>query len=210
MALVAVAGAALTYAAVQSSPPPGPGNSDPSGDRSLAGAEPAAAESSATSEGALPTRESSTSARTAPPPEEQGSASPSDDSSEPGDDSSSEDPVPPLPEDYTPLAEGALDFPTMKELDPTDPSYDAKIEAQQTFHPMEQTLLAADPLDPSAWRKALEQHRLRNAGIAKRAQFLQKSGHPGEAEDLIMEWNRVYGTWQARAYGRSGPPGSTR
>jgi hypothetical protein len=123
--------------------------------------------------------------RTEDPPEEEGGA----------------------PWDYEPMAQGSLDFPNMRELDPTDPAYDPHVEAQQAFAPMEQDLLAADPLDPSAWREALERHKLRNAGVSKRAQFLLKSGHPELAEDLLIEWSRVYGSWQARAYGRAGPPG---
>jgi hypothetical protein len=108
---------------------------------------------------------------------------------------------------FEPLTEGATDFPNMKEVDPSESAYDPKLEAQQAFAPMEEDLLASDPLDPEAWRQALETHRLRNAGVTKRAQFLRESGHPELAEDLIVEWGRVYGTWQARAYGRAGPPG---
>lgn len=112
-----------------------------------------------------------------------------------------------LPSTFEPLAQGALDFPNMKEVDPSDPSYDPRLEAQQAFAPMEQELMEADPLDPDAWREALETHQLRNSGVSKRAQFLRKSGHPELAEDLMIEWGRVYGSWQARAYGRAGPPG---
>jgi hypothetical protein len=112
-----------------------------------------------------------------------------------------------LPSTFEPLAQGALDFPNMKEVDPSDPSYDPRLEAQQAFAPMEQDLMEADPLDPDAWREALETHQLRNSGVSKRAQFLRKSGHPELAEDLMVEWGRVYGSWQARAYGRAGPPG---
>ena len=74
---------------------------------------------------------------------------------------------------------------------------------------MEQTLMDLDNLSPETWREALDIHRLRNAGIPRRAEFLRKSGHPDAAEELLLEWSRVYGTWQARAYGRSGPPGRT-
>ena len=105
------------------------------------------------------------------------------------------------------LTEGAMDFPNMKELDPSESAYDPRLEAQQAFAPMEDDLLAAEPLGPEDWRQALETHRLRNAGVSKRAQYLRESGHPELAEDLIAEWGRVYGTWQARAYGRAGPPG---
>ena len=112
-----------------------------------------------------------------------------------------------LPSTFESLAQGALDFPNMKEIDPSDPSYDPRLEAQQAFAPMEQDLMEADPLGPDAWREALETHQLRNSGVSKRAQFLRKSGHPELAEDLMVEWGRVYGSWQARAYGRVGPPG---
>jgi len=112
-----------------------------------------------------------------------------------------------LPSDYEILTQSAMDFPNMKELDPEDPAYDPRLEAHQAFAPMEKDLLVADPLDPAAWRRALDRHRLRNTGVSKRAEFLRKSGHPQMAEDLMVEWSRVYGTWQARAYGRSGPPG---
>lgn len=105
------------------------------------------------------------------------------------------------------LTEGAMDFPNMKELDPSESAYDPRLEAQQAFAPMEDDLLSADPLGPEDWRQALETHKLRNAGVSKRAQYLRESGHPELAEDLIAEWGRVYGTWQARAYGRAGPPG---
>ena len=114
--------------------------------------------------------------------------------------------APPL-RDYEPMTLGALDFPDMKGLDPTDPAYDPHVEAQQAFAPMERDLLDAEPLDAAAWRGALERHKLRNAGVSRRAQFLRESGHPELAEDLIIEWGRVYGSWQARAYGRAGPPG---
>ena len=112
-----------------------------------------------------------------------------------------------LPSDPVALALGALDFPDMKGLDPDDPSYDPKLEAQQAFAPMEQDLLAADPLDGAAWRAALERHKIRNLSVSKRAKFLRESGHPDLAEDLLIEWGQVYGAWQARAYGRAGPPG---
>jgi len=112
-----------------------------------------------------------------------------------------------LPSTFESLAQGALEFPNMKEIDPSDASYDPRLEAQQAFAPMEQDLMEADPLGPDAWREALETHQLRNSGVSKRAQFLRKSGHPELAEDLMVEWGRVYGSWQARAYGRVGPPG---
>jgi len=118
-----------------------------------------------------------------------------------------EEPVDGLQEDYRALALGALDFPDMKAIDPADPSYDPRLEAQQAFAPMEADLLAADPLDSGAWRDALERHKLRNLGVSKRAQFLRESGQPELAEDLVLEWGKIYGTWQARAYGRAGPPG---
>ena len=115
-----------------------------------------------------------------------------------------------LPTEFLPLTEGAMAHRRMVELTPEDSSYDARLEAQQTFQPMEQTLMDLDSLSPETWREALEIHRLRNAGIPRRAEFLRKSGHPDAAEDLLLEWSRVYGTWQARAYGRSGPPGRTQ
>ena len=118
-----------------------------------------------------------------------------------------EEPVDGLQEDHRTLALGALDFPDMKEIDPADPSYDPRLEAQQAFAPMEADLLAADPLDSVAWRDALERHKLRNLGVSKRAQFLRESGQPELAEELVLEWGKIYGTWQARAYGRAGPPG---
>ena len=118
-----------------------------------------------------------------------------------------EEPVDGLQEDYRALAIGALDFPDMKAIDPADPSYDPRLEAQQAFAPMEADLLASEPLDSVAWRDALERHKLRNLGVTKRAQFLRESGQPELAEDLVLEWGKIYGTWQARAYGRAGPPG---
>lgn len=112
-----------------------------------------------------------------------------------------------LATEYWPLAIGALDFPVQKELDLGDPNYDPRTEAQQAFAPMEKDLMAADPLDPAAWKAALEVHRERNLGVSKRAAFLRKSGYPDEATELMTEWSRIYGSWQARAYGRAGPPG---
>jgi hypothetical protein len=112
-----------------------------------------------------------------------------------------------LPSTFESLAQEALEFPNMKEIDPSDSSYDPRLEAQQAFAPMEQDLMEADPLGPETWREALEAHQLRNSGVSKRAQFLRKSGHPELAEELMVEWGRVYGSWQARAYGRAGPPG---
>jgi hypothetical protein len=117
------------------------------------------------------------------------------------------DPVDGLQEEHRSLAMGALNFPDMKSLDPDDPSYDPRLEAQQTFAPMEADLLAADPLDSVAWREALERHKLRNLSVTKRAQFLRQSDQPEAAEELVLEWGKIYGTWQARAYGRAGPPG---
>jgi len=114
---------------------------------------------------------------------------------------------PPPDPDPRELCGDTIEYPTMKELDPEDPTYNPKIEARQAFHPMEQTLLEADPLDRQAWRDALSEHKLRNAGVSKRAQFLRQSGYPDAAQDLLEEWGRVYGSWQARAYGRAGPPG---
>lgn len=105
------------------------------------------------------------------------------------------------------LTAGALDLPRMGALAVDDEGYDPVIEARQIFHPFEQTLLDADPLDPDTWRAAQEQHALRNEGALRRADFLRRSGHPEEARELMLEWSRLNGIWQARAYGRPHRPG---
>jgi hypothetical protein len=112
-----------------------------------------------------------------------------------------------LAEDDAPLTDASVDQPKMGEMDPADPAYDPMVEAQQIFHPFEQTLMDADPLDPTAWKAALDEHRTRNGGVLRRADWLRRSGYPEDARDLMLEWSRLYGVWQARAYGRPGPPG---
>ncbi len=101
-----------------------------------------------------------------------------------------------------PYTDEAMERPVMKELEPADPDYDPIAEAHQTFHAFEQTLLAADPLDSVSWKAALAEHQERNAGVMRRADFLRRSGHSDDARDLMLEWSRLYGIYQARAYGR--------
>ena len=105
------------------------------------------------------------------------------------------------------LTEGVMELPVMGELPADDERYDPAVEAQQIFHPFEQTLLQADPLDPDSWRAAQEQHALRNERSWRRADFLRRSGYTEEASDLMLEWSRLNGIWQARAYGRPHRPG---
>ena len=105
-----------------------------------------------------------------------------------------------------PYTDEAMEYPVMKELELTDPHYDPVTEARQTFHAFEQTLLAADPLDPVSWKAALAEHQVRNAGVMRRADFLRRSGQEEDARDLMLEWSRLYGIYQARAYGRPTTP----
>lgn len=105
------------------------------------------------------------------------------------------------------LTDGVMELPRMGEMAADDAGYDPVIEARQIFHPFEQTLLGADPLDPESWRAAQEQHDLRNEGASRKAEFLRRSGHPDAARELMLEWSRLNGVWQARAYGRPHRPG---
>lgn len=105
------------------------------------------------------------------------------------------------------LTAGVTDLPAMGELPPDDEDYDPTVEAQQIFHPFEQTLLELAPLDPESWRAAQEQHALRNERSWRRAEFLRRSGYTEEAGELMLEWARLNGIWQARAYGRPHRPG---
>ena len=40
----------------------------------------------------------------------------------------------------------------------------------------------------------------------RRADFLRGSGQPEAGGDLMVEWSRLYGHYQGRAYGRNPPP----
>jgi len=80
--------------------------------------------------------------------------------------------------------------------------YDSVVEAQQLFAPFEDTLMETDPLTPEAWKAALETHRERNGGVMKRADFLRQSGYADEGGEMMVEWSRLYGVYQAKAYGR--------
>jgi len=108
------------------------------------------------------------------------------------------------------LTPGVMELPRMGEMAADDEDYDPVIEARQIFWHFEQTLLEADPLDPESWRAAQEQHSLRNEGASRRAEFLRRSGHPEAASELMLEWSRLNGIWQARAYGRPHRPGGGR
>jgi hypothetical protein len=92
--------------------------------------------------------------------------------------------------------------PLMSEIGPNDVRYSSITEAHQIFAPFEDTLQEADPLTPDLWKAALETHRERNAGVLKRADFLRRSGYPEEAGEMMVEWSRLYGLYQAKAYGR--------
>jgi len=92
--------------------------------------------------------------------------------------------------------------PVMAEIGPEDVRYDSLVEAAQIFAPFEDTLMETDPLTPEAWKAALETHRERNGGVMKRADFLRRSGHPDQGGEMMVEWSRLYGVYQAKAYGR--------
>ncbi len=104
--------------------------------------------------------------------------------------------------DGTTLTEDARTQPDMREIGPDDARYNPLTEAQQLFAPFEDTLRETDPLTPEAWKAALEVHRERNLGVMKRADFLRQSGYPEEGGELMVEWSRLYGIYQAQAYGR--------
>ncbi len=104
------------------------------------------------------------------------------------------------------LSAEAVVKPKMNEMDPGSTDYDPMVEAHQLFAPFEDTLRAAEPLDPTAWKAALEQHRDRNGGVMRRAEFIRASGYPDKAGDLMIEWSRLYGIYQAQAYGRPPTP----
>lgn len=100
------------------------------------------------------------------------------------------------------LTQAAREQPLMTEVGPDDVRYDSVVEAAQLFAPFEDTLLETDPLTPEAWKAALETHRERNGGVMKRADFLRQSGFADEAGEMMIEWSRLYGLYQAKAYGR--------
>ncbi len=115
-------------------------------------------------------------------------------------------PLAAMVEDGSPITEAARREPKMSEMDPADDRYDPIVDAQQLFAPFEDTLLAAPELTPAVWKAALEQHQDRNLGPMRRAEFLRESGQAEAGGDLMLEWSRLYGHYQARAYGRTPPP----
>jgi hypothetical protein len=105
-----------------------------------------------------------------------------------------------------PLTAQAAAKPDMAELGPDHDDYDAIDEAHQLFHDFEEALRASQPLDPTAWKDALAEHKETNAKVIARAGELRREGHPDEAHDLMTEWSRLYGLYQAQAYGRAPHP----
>jgi|GEM_PF-6689070 len=104
------------------------------------------------------------------------------------------------------LTAEAMQRPDMSTLDAKDDDYDAIDEAHQLFNPFEQTLRAAQPLTPEAWKAAMTEHKEDNGAVIARAGDLRRAGHPEEAGEMMMEWSRLYGLYQAQAYGRAPHP----
>ncbi len=104
---------------------------------------------------------------------------------------------------FTDEAAGMQDMST---LDPDDEAYDPLTEARQIFHDFEDDLRGHQPLNPPVFKQLLKKHKERNGDILKRADALRKAGHPEYAADMMGEWSRLYGHYQAQAYGRRPVP----
>ncbi|HCP45047.1 MAG TPA: hypothetical protein DIU15_03345 [Deltaproteobacteria bacterium] len=83
---------------------------------------------------------------------------------------------------------------------PDDPEYDASVEAQQLFHPMEEALRAARPLTPSSYKEVLGNHKDTSAEVFNRAGDLIRQEQPEAAKELLDEWNRLYLLYKDEAY----------
>lgn len=101
-----------------------------------------------------------------------------------------------------PWSDEAMKLPKMRELDPDDPRYDPVSEAQQHFHPYEEALREAQPLDPDKWRSLLTEFKDHNAEVIARAGDLRRAGHPEDAREFMLEYARLQKHYQAQAYGR--------
>lgn len=96
--------------------------------------------------------------------------------------------------------------PDMRGISPNDPKYDPIVDADQLFHGFEEALRAARPLDATRFRKLVGEWKERNRGVLDRAQELRKAGHPEASRAVMEEWSRLWGIYQAEAYGRAPPP----
>ena len=96
--------------------------------------------------------------------------------------------------------------PDMAGMNPDDEAYDPLTEARQIFHEFETDLLGHQPLNPAVFRQLLKKHKETNGNILRRAEVLRKAGHPEDAADMMGEWSRLYGHYQAQAYGRGPVP----
>ena len=97
-------------------------------------------------------------------------------------------------------------FPNMSEMDPSNPEYDASIEARQRFFEYEADLLERSPLTPESWREVTSSHQDDLKEVFKRAKVLADDGHEREARKLIDEWSLLQNTYKAQAYGRGSLP----
>ncbi len=104
---------------------------------------------------------------------------------------------------FTDEAAGMQD---MSALDPEDDAYDPLTEARQIFHDFENDLRGHQPLNPPVFKQLLKKHKETNAEILRRADALRKAGQPEYAADMMGEWSRLYGHYQAQAYGRRPVP----
>lgn len=104
---------------------------------------------------------------------------------------------------FTADAAAAVD---MRSLPAGDPRYDAITEAGQIFAGFEEALRAARPLDAARFRKVGSEWKERNRAVLERAQELRKAGRAEDAKVVMEEWSRLYGIYQAEAYGRAPPP----
>jgi hypothetical protein len=96
----------------------------------------------------------------------------------------------------------ALDEPDMTGMDPGDDAYDEVVEAQQRFHDLEVDIVSQGELTPEVWASLQEKHAAATQQLLDRAAQLNLSGHPLEAESLLVEWESL----EARYAKRVRPP----
>ena len=96
--------------------------------------------------------------------------------------------------------------PDLRGGDPGTEGYDAVVEAQQLFRPLEQALENARPLSPESYKGVLSEHKETSAEVFARAAQLVREGHPDAARKLLDEWNRLYLLYKDEAYPESALP----
>jgi hypothetical protein len=106
-------------------------------------------------------------------------------------------------DDGSSMTDAAMGRPLMADMDPTDPEYDAVVEAQQRFNEYEADALEAAPLDPDSWREITIAHQDDIKGLFKRSKELVDAGENEKARLLIEEWSELQNKYKAQAYGRS-------